>query len=46
MLFIIVCEKNENTFIIECLGEDFYNAKVKELQANGYKILDVTIEEV
>jgi len=46
MLFIIVYEVGEDVKQEQILGVNAYNARVTELQAEGFKILDVITEEV
>lgn len=46
IMFTIVYEVSEEVKQVSIHGVDNYNAKVKELQEKGYKILAVFEEEV
>lgn len=46
LLFTIVYEVGDDVKQESCFGVDKFNARVKELQAQGFTILDVIKEEV
>lgn len=45
-LFTIVFENEAGIYTADCLGVDVLNVKVKEIQGNGFTILDVIEKEV
>lgn len=45
LLLTIVYEVGDDVKQESCFGVDKFNTRVKELQAKGFKILDVIVEE-